>query len=90
MKKCLESSGFAHVDFDVKEVMIGGENDDGTHYGAIEMLKGMIGDHWSDEEKGKLSSAIRRLSNAKEHDIFVEENGLESVRLVAWIAKAQK
>ena len=90
MKKCMESAGFAHVGFDVKEVMIGGKNDKGTHYGAIEMLKGMIGDHWCDEEKAKLPGAIRTLSNAQEHEFFVEENEMEGVRLVAWIATAQK
>lgn len=90
MQKCMESSGFAHVDLEVKEVMMGGENDNGTHHGAIEMLKGMIGDHWSDEEKGKLPIAIRTLSKAQEHKFFVEENGMEGVRLVAWIAVAQK
>ena len=54
------------------------------------MLKGMIRDHWSEEEKGKLPNAIRALSSAQEHDFFVEEKGLEGVRLVAWIARTEK
>ncbi len=90
IKKCLESAGFAHVDFDSKEVMIGGENDNGTHHGGIEMLKGMIGNDWSDEEKGKLLGAIQTLSDAQEHNFFVEENGMQGVRLAGWIATAQK
>ncbi len=90
MRSCMELTGFQHVDLEEVEFMLGAENNDGTNYRAVEMMKGIIEDHWSEEEKDKLPAAIEALSNAQKEYFFMEQNGLKGVRLAAWVAKAQK
>ena len=97
IESAMKAAGFQDVKIERFGTMIGISSSDESEmiFGAVENLKGIVGDQWSEEEKGELKGAAETLLNREgegeeEGGLFVEMDGKRGVPMVAWIATCKK
>lgn len=90
LEAALTKGGFRKVHIEEKGVYITGEDEKELIMGLVDNMKGMIGERWSDDEKAELDEVTRSILKSHEDELFVDLGGHKGVRMVAWIAMANK
>ena len=90
METTLKEGGFGAVEMNEKEVMWWNKGIEEAAKGFADNFVSMVGDQWTDEEKGSVLETTVQVLTEQGGDFVINSEGMIGFNMVAWIAMATR
>lgn len=90
LENTLREGGFTDIKTEEKDVVYKGANPESFMMGMMDMFKSLVGSSWSGKEIDQMPPAIENVLAEQPDKSFFDGDGSRALRMVAWIAMAEK
>jgi len=90
LEETLREGAFQHVEIGEREAMFGGKDAEDVVWVLKELVGSLMGEARSTQEESGSEAAIRWVLEEQRERFLREEEGMVGIKMVAWVALAQK
>lgn len=90
LEEWMREGAFQHVEIGEREAMFGGKDAEDVVWVLKELVGSLMGEARSTQEESGSEAAIRWVLEEQRERFLREEEGMVGIKMVAWVALAQK